>query len=84
MIIVESSVAVLTDLEICKRVARYAKGSVLNIMIELVEPMSERASLVSAKLRDIGCPLETTGHSKKLTDRSRAESWRGVRGGASP
>lgn len=74
----------LTDLEVCKRVARYAKSSVFNVMIELIEAMSEAASLVSTKLWDIGCPLETTGHSEKLTDQNRVESWRGVRGGASP
>lgn len=74
----------LTDLEVRKRVARYAESGVLDVMIELIEAMSETASLVSTKLWDIGCPLETTGHSKKLTDQSRVESWRGVRGGASP
>ena len=36
----------LTDLEVCKRVTRYAKSSVLNVMVELIEAMSETASLV--------------------------------------
>lgn len=39
----------LTDLEVCKRVARYAESGVLDVMIELIEAMSETASLVSTK-----------------------------------
>jgi hypothetical protein len=39
----------LTNLEVCKRIARYAKGSIFNVMIELIEPMSE-TTLVSVKL----------------------------------
>jgi len=51
----------LTDLEVCKRVARYAKGSVLNVMVELIEPMSEAALLVSTRAMGI-----SNAHSRRL------------------
>jgi hypothetical protein len=80
----KNSAEAFTDLEVCECIARYTKGSVLNVMIELIEPMTRQARLSRPNGEDIGRPPVTTGHPERLTDQSRAEFWRGVRGGASP
>jgi hypothetical protein len=45
----QNSAAALTDLEICKRVARHAKGGILNVMVKLIEPIGEAELLVSSR-----------------------------------
>lgn len=56
---IEDSAMAFTNFEVCKRIARYAKSSVLNVMIELIEPVGATASVsVSAEMRGYRMPTQ--------------------------